>query len=203
MNPPLVPVARSGFDTPEMGERENTVTRKRFNVVTIAAMIAILALGSLGLGYAAWSTNLNIGASASTGNANVDYVGHSNNEYYSEDSNNWGSPISISYAGCSVAPGGDANNLTVAITNMFPGYRCEVVASIKNTGTVPVVAGMPTILPALPDADLDYDAFCAGAIQPGDTKNCTASIWLDHADTDFDNDAFSATFNIPFTQATP
>jgi hypothetical protein len=147
------------------------VTRKRFNVVTIAAMIAILALGSLGLGYAAWTDQIKLlDASVTTANMNVRW----DNVALSETNDPYG------VGACTSATGAGAHVLDINVTKGYPGYECSATGRILNDGDVPVKVSAVTFSNNTDPAHVTFTATCSGlavnaVIAPGGFINCTAS----------------------------
>jgi hypothetical protein len=204
-----------------LGERENTVTRKRFNVVTIAAMIAILALGSLGVGYAYWTTGLNVTTTAASGTASVRLVELPTSQELVEKVYNtsnsqwetWGS--GVPYADCTLTvDAGDPKVATISATQMFPGYACELHALVQNNGTVPIV-GVPEnqggavisnesgVIPGGFDLGL-HD--CDVIIEPGQSANCHATLKMNYVaseDNSSQSDTYSFKLALKFEQAVP
>jgi hypothetical protein len=175
------------------------VTRKRFNTVTIAAMIAILALGGLGLGYAAWSDQININASADTGEAEIVWVSGSvvEKEFLN------GTEVAVSYALCDgqiTAP----DNINATAEDIFPGYKCYIAANVKNEGTVPM-----EIYDVAPDPSLAGSGFDAGCtvyvLNPGDTTTCWATVEMAQTVTSAStmNKSYSGNVKLLARQHTP
>jgi hypothetical protein len=89
------------------------------------AFVLLIALASLGLAYGAWQETLTINGTVSTGNFDVIIEGA-----YADD---YGAP----YADCNLQVVND-NQVTLTITNGYPGYLCEGGAIIRNKSSVPV-----------------------------------------------------------------
>lgn len=169
------------------------MTRKRFNVVTIAAMIAILALGGLGLGYATWTDSLSINADASTGSLDVQWV--------SGTVSGTETPITA-YADC-IATFDSVNAVSVDVIDIFPGYSCVLSAQITNLGTLPAqITGIaPSVaLPAGVTAVSSCDTNTV--VQPNTPVTCTVTISMDAGETGNQSQTtVNTTYTLSFVQA--
>jgi hypothetical protein len=116
---------------------ENIMFSKKSLPISIA-LILLIALSTLGLAYGAWSDQLNINGTVTTGTFNVsmDYI------YYDYD-----------VAGCTAALSADGKTLTVTVANAYPGYHCGGGVSIRNLGTVPAkINGLVEVSNTVPAA---------------------------------------------------
>jgi hypothetical protein len=97
---------------------------KRIGLIFLAM---VLALGALGVGYAAWAKTLDIKGTIATGDSSA---------IFSEQNYDNG----FDYANITIAP--DPNNskiLKVTVTNAYPGaIFTDVPFTIQNDGTVPI-----------------------------------------------------------------
>jgi hypothetical protein len=87
----------------------------------------IIVLGSLGVGFAAWSQSLTITANVATGN--LDLVLES--------------PTNPAGAGNTFTISADGHSGTITITGMYPGYDSgALLFNVHNVGTVPALTGI-------------------------------------------------------------
>jgi len=93
---------------------------KKIGLIVLALVVA---LGALGVGYAAWSDTLNITATATVGEFDVDFIDYE----VTQHSTLGGASANIIHD--------DAASFSVA--NAYPGYWATVKYTIKNNGTVP------------------------------------------------------------------
>jgi len=128
---------------------------KKIGLVVIAL---ILALGSMGLGYAKWNDSVAFTKTVNTGKVCVNAVVGSNNDPCDSPSkdkllNVFTYPITTPYtnytpyiftspkdvACIAVTPDpNDPNSLVVTVTNAYPGYFGDLEVEVCNCGTVPV-----------------------------------------------------------------
>ncbi len=126
--------------------------------IGLIALIVVLTLGIIGVGYAAWSQVLNISGNVSTGNLAAT-IG-SNGSFTS----------SVGYA--TIVDGGStATDLIVTISNAAPGNVFTIPWKISNTGTIPVnaVASVATVTPTSGADAASGDLVVAGT--PGTITN--------------------------------
>jgi len=122
--------------------------------IGLLAMALIMALGALGIGYAAWTDTINVTGTVHTGTLNIDVTGYSgtwvykvpgdiqNNEIYiSRPTNvpptgipNNPTPFLVASA---VATSGGEDAITVTFDNLFPSVDFIADATLTYTGTVP------------------------------------------------------------------
>lgn len=120
--------------------------RKGLPIGTIV-VILVIALAAIGIGYGLWSKVLFIGGVVHTGNVDADF-----------DAANTTDPDATIDPGldknvgrCEVT-GVGTDELTVTITNGYPGYHCDVFFYVTNTGSIPVkvqaynLTGVPAVL---------------------------------------------------------
>jgi hypothetical protein len=91
----------------------------------IVAVVVALAL--VGAAYAAWSTNLYINGTVNTATFSATIVPN-------------GSPTDNSYTGqplVTSSQGADQQHLTVAVTNMYPGYSATIPYKITINNSIP------------------------------------------------------------------
>jgi hypothetical protein len=138
----------------------------------------VLALGSLGVGYALWEKSVYIDAVVNTGE--VDAIMSEGNCYDSEPTNKDYSSIA-----CSLNTT-DNQRLDVTLTDAYPSvnYTCEF--DITNTGTVPIIVQSVTGLPTPPWAEIYFSkrpgggSFVGTQIDPGWSENGTMMVHLNN-----------------------
>ena len=126
--------------------------------ITIA-FILILALGTMGLAYGAWTDQLVINGNVTTGTLNVDFIG-------TDGSVPDVDPYNL--VTCSLDYEDDL--VTVTINGAYPGYQCVPSITIKNTGSIPAVATLsfPWIEP-VPGVGFGGVGLGASIMAPGAT----------------------------------
>lgn len=102
----------------------------------ILVMVMVLALGSLGVGYAAWTDMLQINTTAQMGELDADFTGvwTTGGEF---DPLNCGS-VSATFNQAD-------DTATVTFGNAYPGYQGWAIFTISNTGSIPVVVAVEKI----------------------------------------------------------
>ncbi|MEZ4523843.1 MAG: hypothetical protein R3A46_19735 [Thermomicrobiales bacterium] len=98
---------------------------RRIRRSTLFSLIAVVALLSLGIGYAAWTETLELDGHVTTANFDVQ----------------WGSPSAAEVddhgnGTCVPTRTNNNNRLLVTIDNAYPGYSCTVTVNIANPGEV-------------------------------------------------------------------
>lgn len=126
----------------------------------IRILLAIVLLGVIAVGIAMWSDTLKIMATANTGNVNIELNGEPvavDNEpvdYASciaelENIQDEESVVEENYPDWSSNAGDDDVELSIRITNAYPGYYCKVNnISVMNKGTIPVKILVKFVLPS-------------------------------------------------------
>jgi hypothetical protein len=95
--------------------------------IGILALVLMLALGSLGVVYGAYTQNLTAVATVNTATFNV----------------HWGSGMLVaptdaaSQTTCTIG-GEGTRNLTLQMNNVLPGSGCAIVSSVVNDSSIPV-----------------------------------------------------------------
>lgn len=123
--------------------------KTRLLALTLVAVIMLM-----GAGYAWWTDTLVINAKVSTGEFDVSFdddLVWVAKEWYLKDNNKpgWrettviGEPDNIQTNGASSIEVSDVgeesnNKLSIAFSNMYPGSRVDVDATVRNNGTIPV-----------------------------------------------------------------
>ncbi len=98
---------------------------KRTLPVGMILVFVLIALVSLGVVYGAWTQTLTIGGTAKTGTFDVAFLPAWYDDTYGVSEQ------------CKAAVTNNGHDLTVTITNAFPGYFCEGGASITNLSSIP------------------------------------------------------------------
>ncbi len=137
----------------------------------LICLVALLALGSLGMSYATWSQNLTVHRTATTGTLNVIF-------------DNVMPPSPVNDATFTPAPSlsPDKHTLTIYLNNIYPSLNPTFTFDLKDSGTVPakithiiikqgstVIATDPTVaVPLKLGADTNFDiSVTVGGIPPG------------------------------------
>jgi len=125
--------------------------------IGLLALTLIIALGALGVGYAAWTDTINITGTVHTGTLNIDVTGYSgtwvykvpgdvaNHEFwmYRGDAavpfqppagNPTNPPFEVAHA---VALPGGEDAITVEFVNLFPDVDFQADATLTYTGSIP------------------------------------------------------------------
>jgi hypothetical protein len=100
-------------------------------------MLLVLALATLGLGYAHWEKLLDIKGTVGTGTVNADFDSAKTNDPIIEPGKDLDPGYDKDVASCEVF-GVGTQVLTVTIKNGYPSYSCAVDFTITNKGTIPV-----------------------------------------------------------------
>jgi len=126
--------------------------------VGLLILALVIALGTLGVGYAKWSDTVTINANIESGNVCIKFDGAgtnvdpctSNNLDYTMifDGEYWivASPdtqidedLEPKNVGCTTTSlSADGKTLTVTLNNVYPGYLADMELHIRNCGTIPV-----------------------------------------------------------------
>lgn len=159
---------------------------KKIGLVVLAL---ILALGSLGVGYAKWSDSVTITKQVNTGQLCVNATIKSNGDTcssavadslldiagYVEGSDEYNILLNEGKnVACMQVTGQGTNSITVTVYNAYPGYFGDVEVELCNCGTVPVK------LESIEVTDHNFDL----ATKPWfvDPKLCDGAIFVDVTD---------------------
>src|SRR5262249_16209761 len=104
--------------------------RRKLHLIAMVSLLAVVALGSMGLGYALWSDTLLISGTVNTGTLTMKFAAPAN-VGDNEGSTNVGT--------CTPAVSSNGKTLSVTVGNAYPGYECHFDAVVKSEGTVPGV----------------------------------------------------------------
>lgn len=157
--------------------------RRKRHLIAMVSLLAVVMLGSMGLGYALWSDALLVSGTVNTGTLTMKFAAPTN------VGDNEGANVGT--CGAEVTNGG--KTLSVTVGNAYPGYECHFEAVAKSEGTVPGVLNAfgPSSSKPIPSAiTVDYAACTAlinatgqdgggrkGTLIPvGETRKCAVSI---------------------------
>ena len=115
---------------------------KRFFIL---AIVAVMALSSLGVGYAMWQETLNISGTVNTGTFDIDLSFNPNTGIQELVSGvpEGSTPAAKNVADCSALLASDENSLDITVTNAYPSYTCKVTFDVHNQGTIPAHIHQP------------------------------------------------------------
>lgn len=161
--------------------------RSKFAVL---AILLIVALSAISVGYAYWTETLYINGTVQAGELDVAFAA------------NPSATDNESVANCSASVSSDGNTLEITISNAYPGYECTVDFAVENVGTIPVdLKGVST--PTAP-AELAVTASGATAndLAVNGSANGQIKVKVNESATEGANYTFSATilaqqFNAP------
>jgi hypothetical protein len=119
--------------------------------IGLLALALVLALGTLGVGYAAWTDTINISGTVNTGSVDLNVVSYSGTWIYKDLDNDalvlyhwklspeqmasW-NKILVAYA--EATAGATDDSVVVTIDNAFPCQELTADFVIKYAGTIPV-----------------------------------------------------------------
>jgi hypothetical protein len=129
---------------------------KKFGILCLALVIA---LGALGVGYAAWTDIIYINGTVSTGNACVEFATPiSSEDPCPADGTHpdlttgvhfaggiYELPVDPKDVGCTTVTQTAPDTITVVIDNAYPCYANEIKYHAYNCGTVPMIAKRPVL----------------------------------------------------------
>lgn len=105
--------------------------------VWLLSLALVLALAAAGVAAAAWTESITIAGSVRTGDINPDFTAASTNDPGGTADPGMGKDVG------STAVIYTTDDLTVTVTNAYPGYNSTVTFTITNRGTVPIkIAGV-------------------------------------------------------------
>jgi predicted ribosomally synthesized peptide with SipW-like signal peptide len=115
----------------------------------IFILIGVLALGAIGIGYAAWSQNLTISGSVKTGNYDV----------YLQDIVTPAAPNStVKVTNTIDGTAAKSHTITVKVENAYPNFTDNVTFKVNNNSSVPI-----SITPTISTFDIsDYSVTLTG-----------------------------------------
>jgi len=128
----------------------------------VLVLVCLVALGAMGVAYAAWSQNLYVNGTATTGTFGVKWSSLAAADLID--------PLGVGSCAASLVTAVKTDDdVRVAITNAYPGYGCQVTAKVYNYGTVPAKwDGVTPVVTGTIPSWLDYSAssFSSAAIAP-------------------------------------
>lgn len=146
------------------------MARRKKSFLAAFALLAVMAIGSLGLGYAYWSDALQVNGTVNTGTLDMRWaVG-------ATQPDNDGSSGPLNVGSCSTS-GNSGKTLSVVLNNAYPGYSCTVTASIVQNGSVPGQALAPSGI-SYDSSVLGFSGFSCtpGSTIIGATETCTGTV---------------------------
>jgi hypothetical protein len=174
---------------------ENKMFSKTALPITLA-FILLVALAGLGLGYGAWTDQLNISGNAVTGNLNV--------VFYGDTVTN---PGPTSTALCPATFG--EKSITISVTNATPGYHCTYDVAILNTGSISARINTPVVVKNIDSGEADYwkvnlyGSFPKTVAAGGDVAWGYIEFAVPADETGHENEATSVTITINAEQVVP
>jgi hypothetical protein len=155
--------------------------------VGLIVLVVVIALGVLGVGYAAWTQTLTITGTVATAKFDVNFTGNTTPAAPT------GGTVSSSIA--------DPKAATLGVTNVYPGYSGDWTFTVTNSSSIPV----SVVLTETSDTGNMFTAVPAGPVTiaaNGGTQVYTVSIlvpaWTGSTNQ---NASFSAVYTIVATQA--
>jgi hypothetical protein len=115
--------------------------------IGLLCLALVLALGSLGVGYAAWTDTIFVNGTVSTGNVDIGFskiaVSEPNGEVEGKEVGEITSQLSDPIAGCTVYYPWDHEapvyeKAEFFMTNAYPCYQTSAMVDVATCGTVPV-----------------------------------------------------------------
>ena len=148
------------------------MVRRRIKRSSILAVIALVALLSLGVGHAAWEQTNVIEGKVATGNLSVTFA----------DVNIENGATGDYGATCTYNLGetGTTRTLSLIVNNAYPGYECKALFDLKNNGTVPAKLDLTTSSwnDGSKDGEIEFTGDCnpkdSLVIEPGGSVECWA-----------------------------
>jgi hypothetical protein len=104
--------------------------------IGLIAIIVVLAFGIIGVGYAAWSQNINITSTVSVGSYVIN-IAQSPAATATNDAGSVGLTGTATITIGSVISTGSNAGFSITIANGYPGLTLKVPYSVSNTGSVP------------------------------------------------------------------
>jgi hypothetical protein len=159
--------------------------------MTIATFLVVIALATMGLAYGAWTETLTIDGTVGTGRLDVDFVG-TDGPVADAD------PLNV--ATCSLDY--EEDSVTVTIGNAYPGYQCNPMIRLQNTGTIPadVRVNLP---PTFPAEGVGVGGIMIAQYPFGPGAVTAFTLPVEVYDTPPMGGSFQFTFDIPVAQPAP
>jgi hypothetical protein len=144
----------------------------------IFCFIAVMALGLMGYGYAAWSSNVATNAQVTTGTMQIGISPTSTTDATNPTSDLvWNgtaavsSPLGERVGTTTIAPAADSlftagtaatpyyGQVNLTYNNIYPDYASGYTVDLYNNGTIPVKLNAPAVIWSNPDVQTDYDVY--------------------------------------------
>ena len=146
----------------------------------VLAMVSIVALATLGVGYALWFEVLSIDGTVSTGTVIVELSGP---DIYDVEA------LGKDVGKCVNVPTQDPTAIQISVTDAYPSYECYVTFDVHSLGTIPVHVQQPFPDAGNPGWVALQDCYVDGAGTPiqgvpqlheGEAAYCTIFIHFDN-----------------------
>lgn len=164
---------------------------RRIRRSTLISLVAVIALLGLGIGYAAWTDDIEVNGTVNTGN--LDQGWESSSVQGEVD------PLNVGECAPSVASAGD-KTMTVTITDAYPGYSCTFNGLIRQNGTIPGILNTATVDNHNPGV-LTVSA-CHNLtlpIQIGADRTCRSTVTFDSSNNAHQNSVFTFDIDLAFS----
>lgn len=141
--------------------------------IGLICLALVLALGSLGVGYALWSDSLYIEGTVNTGDVDVCVISVSDDD--SSHQFNWdpGYDKDVASTQATII---DCNHVTVTVTDAYPSYENFVHFTTAILGTVPV--RLQAIVITNPNPCLEVDAWDGWGEQRHPGEYADNTLWF-------------------------
>lgn len=134
--------------------------RKALPLGTLALLL-ILALATVGVGYGLWAEILKIDGTVTTGNVDVelsiqevdqgDFPEFNQNDVWDDNEEElYGKDV----ADCKVELLEENNRLRITITEGYPSFWCWVEFDVHGLGSIPVLVDQPVVIKAPPQTEV-------------------------------------------------
>jgi hypothetical protein len=148
----------------------------------ILIIVLIVALAAVGSGYALWTQNLDITATATSGNFGAAFVLTNPDEFGVESGTG---SNGIAYSATLNTGSLNVNDiLALSITGMYPGGQLVVPITVQNTGTVPISSISVTDTSAAQDANygitISTNNYTSPVAPGATTSGWTVTITMDN-----------------------
>ena len=118
---------------------KNSISR-----LMVLSIVAVIALSTLGVGYAMWSETLHVGGTVTTGTFDVKlYLNNQSVVELVSGVLESSTPEAKDVADCSAQLGPGLNSLDIQVTDAFPSYTCAVTFRVYSNGTIPAHVHQP------------------------------------------------------------
>jgi hypothetical protein len=171
--------------------------------IKFVGLVMVMAFVLMGVAFAAgWTDSVVANATVNTGDLSIAFDG---TPWLPQDSDIGPDPVTppLNVANTTCSYSSDKKELTITISNAYPGYHSTVYYDIMNTGSIPVKLGEPVIQNASPDAlSIQADSLngvtllSGGLLSVSRTVGITTTV-LDTAAQDHD---YTFTVTIPAGQ---